>query len=207
MASEINNKYCRCTCGPYPEIDLTEGYIHFTREKRVGDDDDDNDDDDTMGARHDEEKWIVETREQVLHACQQYGCFHVSINVSCGSIGMLSSLRGDVQKEGSDSSSKSNISRKLEDAIEELFGEEFLQRVAPKSSSLPNGLQREGGQLPETFDARVPPPSCYRGNDVKGSTMPWVDATFRGRSSESGDGDAQAAKSEPKQSWEFRRCR
>jgi Isopenicillin N synthase and related dioxygenases len=56
----------RCCCAPYPTVDLTEAFPSSSSQKKTDLD----------------EHLLKDIQEQVTHACERYGCFHVTLSAS-----------------------------------------------------------------------------------------------------------------------------
>uniref|UniRef100_A0A7S4N344 Isopenicillin N synthase-like Fe(2+) 2OG dioxygenase domain-containing protein n=1 Tax=Odontella aurita TaxID=265563 RepID=A0A7S4N344_9STRA len=118
------------------------------------------------------------SRRQLLDAFRHYGLFHVVVrNPPSGS--HLTSLVGDVEAR-----------------TKRLFEPQFLSRDGRIPASSTGGALPDGGLHTVCFSS---PEKSYSGGDSR-----ILEATYRGRTAESGGTNGE---SEPKQSWEFRRCR
>ena len=174
-----------CTCGPHPCLDLTAAYLQYHKIHQ----------NDTSSEEHQNdtssEDELTSCHEQIRQACRSHGCFHISINLT--------------KEDEIDSPMKclAKPMEEVENEIESLFSPSFLDNtdadlngglVTARIKDLPSLMTKPFGVV-EVCVKDLP-------NVVP---SPFVEnATFRGRTAESGD--EQQSKPEPKLSWEFRRC-
>jgi len=124
-----------------------------------------------------DDELLTSVHQQIRKACRSHGCFHVTIQLT--------------NEEDSSPHPHPPIIQclakplaEVEHEIESLFSPSFLQTA---NANLNGGLVK------------------VRIKDLSSSSSRFIEeATFRGRTAESGD--EQQPKPEPKLSWEFRRC-
>lgn len=124
------------------------------------------------------EKTTISTlKDNVAEACAKYGCFHVTIDTNQVKDKLnretLSVLLGEEQVKGT---------------IATLFEHEFLKTIHNENDDNNTSASKTFSFLDE-----------YN----VGSSSSMVDATYRGRSAESGSKSSKASQGEPKQSWEI----
>lgn len=174
----------KCTCGPYPTIDLT--MLHYSlSELRL------DSDKNTVNSAKDEEKNKV--MKLVVDACQSYGCFHLVIKKNPQRDDLNDKLNVFRSKDG----------KSTTESVELMFQEDFLKHCFQKKSPsnyVNNSNVDIGGMHIMHF----------QGSEIDSSVSKCgiKEVTFRGRTAESGDpGSGESAPlAEPKQSWEFKRC-
>ena len=177
-----------CTCPPYPSVDMTEPYF---RRKSSGHSREFSHNEESKDANRDCRRLHTSTASTaLLDACRTHGCFHVRISPppSIGVNPPLNSLCGGIDAVGA--------------KIEKLFQPETLRTAGvPFRDDSCGGVPDEGTHA----ISFVPHDGFFQKSPLE--------ATFRGRKAESGSaygssgGEETAVATEPKQSWEFQRCR
>lgn len=182
----------RCTCGPHPRIDLTTAYLeyhHLNNSNRESDDDGAVTTSDAFKTS--KTSSASSCREEIQQACVSHGCFHISIhlspinesyNVDDGSgDNTLLPIRGLAKPIA-----------EVENDIESLFS----------SSTVLDHHDLNGGAVKVCIKNR----QCKNIEQLSASAATRLveEATFRGRTAESGD--EQQLIPEPKLSWEYCRC-
>lgn len=135
---------------------------------------------------------IKDIQEQVTHACERYGCFHVTLSASK----LLSSH---------DESSDFNFFQD-EKVVRQTFDSIFRQEKTHSENKEQNNNNKDKDSNNNNYNKNTETccSSCisFFSSPVDGSTRA---ARYRGRSAESGSSSSSGM--EPKQSWEIFRCR
>ncbi len=159
-SSSQNKKKISCNCAPYPTIDLSP---IFTSQQY------NQDEDDQISIN------IQRLRDEVKHACSQYGCFHLTIDTS------TSTLPLEIQQLLSPLKNGNEVKK----TFDTLFDNDFIQLISSKC--------KESGKHSSTTTVQ------FNGED---DDIVFT-ATYRGRSAESGSEKSNVKQGEPKQSWEL----
>ena len=164
MSQTTDGNKC-CCCGPYPQIDLSP--IFKSRKY--------------CSKEISKQREVVQ--KQLKEACDQYGCFHVTIDTDSLLLesDQTLSMLGDIKN--------------VKDLIESLFERDFLRTIQQSY----NEANHYNSNKPMSNSVQVP----FIGKDNNGNENIVLSATYRGRCAESGSKKSNVDEGEPKQSWEI----
>ncbi len=186
----------RCTCGPHPRIDLTAAYLeyHLNNSNRESDDAVTTSD----AFKTSKTSSSSSCREEIQQACVSHGCFHISIDLSPVNESY------NVDDDSGDNTLLPIIClakpiAEVENDIESLFSPSSSSTAVLDHHDLNGGAVKFC--IKNHLCNNIEPLST---NTTNTTTRLVEEATFRGRTAESGD--EQQLIPEPKLSWEYCRC-
>ena len=190
----------RCTCGPHPRIDLTTAYLeyhHLNNSNNRESDDAVETTSDAFKNSKTSSSSSSSCREEIQQACVSHGCFHISIDLSP----INESYNVDDDSDDNTTLPITCLGKSIaevENDIESLFS-------SSSSNTVLDHHDLNGGAVKVCIKNH----QCNNIEQLSASATTTTtrlveEATFRGRTAESGD--EQQLIPEPKLSWEYCRC-
>ena len=165
-----------CSCSPYPCIDISSIF-------KINNTNSKNNNSNNKEIISKENEHEIHLLQHTLkEACSKYGCFHIRIDTS-----VLSKNNNDKKQHDILSPLIQNQSIIKNEIETLLFDQEFIQSILVDNENCDTTMSTVQFQSKDK-DSMI------------------LNATYRGRSAESGSKKSTLRQGEPKQSWEFFRC-